>query len=96
MSSVDPKIIQGIRVRKQAQELLSKASEFQALSARLVEISGIKERGIDPSEITISDDYLPTLLEAAQNTLKDETLFSNETSQNNASVNPNRIKRIQI
>ena len=94
MSSVDPKIIQGIRVRKQAQELIKKADELQALRNRLVEISGIKERGMDPQEMTVSDEYLATLLIAAEDALKKEQLFSDTSDQTDQKQL--RTKRLEI
>jgi|GEM_PF-2174251 len=78
MASVDPKIIQGIRIRKQAQELIKKSDEFQAARDRLVELSGIRQRGINPEELVINEEYLPTLLDAAQQALSTGQLFTNE------------------
>lgn len=80
MASVDPKLIQGIRVRKQAQELLKKADEFKAMRERLVELSGIKERGINPAALNINPEHLPILMKAAQDALDAGKLFTDESS----------------
>jgi hypothetical protein len=92
MASVDPKIIQDIRTRKQAQELIKKSDEFKAMRDRLVELSGIKERGINPDEININDEYLPTLLKAAEDALNSGELFKEETSAD-ANAKPARARR---
>jgi hypothetical protein len=95
MASVDPKIIQDIRIRKQAQELIKKADEFKAMRERLVELSGIKERGINPDEININDEYLPTLLKAAQEALsKDESLTA--ATESDTDITPTRGRRQHI
>jgi hypothetical protein len=95
MASVDPKIIQDIRIRKQAQELIKKADEFKAMRDRLVELSGIKERGINPDEININEEYLPTLLKAAEEAIsKDESL--NAASKGDKEAAPTRTRRQHI
>jgi hypothetical protein len=95
MASVDPKIIQDIRIRKQAQELIKKADEFKAMRDRLVELSGIKERGINPDEININEEYLPTLLKAAEEFIsKDESLT--EALKSDGDVKPARARRQTI
>ena len=95
MASVDPKIIQDIRIRKQAQELIKKADEFKAMRDRLVELSGIKERGINPDELNINDEYLPTLLKAAEEALsKDESLTA--ASEGDSDIKPARARRQTI
>jgi len=93
MASVDPKIIQGIRVRKQAQELLKKNEEFQAMRDRLVEISGIRERGINPEELVVNDEYLSTLLEAAQAALQSGQALPEEAPAAEATEKPVRARR---
>jgi hypothetical protein len=95
MASVDPKLIQDIRIRKQAQELIKKADEFKAMRDRLVELSGIKERGINPDELNINDEYLPTLLKAAEEALsKDESLKA--ASESDGEIKPARTRRQTI
>jgi hypothetical protein len=95
MASVDPKIIQDIRIRKQAQELIKKADEFKAMRDRLVELSGIKERGINPDEINVNDEYLSTLLKAAEEALsKDKSL--NAASEGDKEATPTRTRRQHI
>ena len=95
MASVDPKIIQDIRIRKQAQELIKKADEFKAMRERLVELSGIKERGINPDEINVNDEYLPTLLKAAEEAIsKDASLKA--APEGDKSSTPNRVRRQNI
>jgi hypothetical protein len=96
MSSVDPKIIQNIRIRKQAQDLLKKAEEMQSMRARLVELSGIRERGIDPATLEINDAYLPVLLEAAQSALNKGDLFNEADSPKTKDELPTRVKRQRI
>jgi hypothetical protein len=96
MSSVDPKIIQNIRIRKQAQDLLKKAEEMQSMRARLVELSGIRERGIDPATLEINDAYLPVLLEAAQSALNTGDLFNESDSPKTKDELPTRVKRQRI
>lgn len=101
MAGVDPKIIQDIRIRKQAQELIKKADEFKATRDRLVEISGIKERGINPDELNVNDEYLPTLLQAAEEAIRNDELLkqaSNTESTGDAGDDPkpSRTRRQMI
>jgi hypothetical protein len=93
MASVDPKVIQNIRIRKQAQELLKKTDEVKAMGERLVELSGIKERGINPSDLNISDDHLPALLKAAQDALNAGELFTDKPAKNPAGAASGRTRR---
>ena len=93
MASVDPKVIQNIRIRKQAQELLKKSNEVKAMGERLVELSGIKERGINPSELNISDEYLPELLKAAYSALNAGELFADAPAANPTDKAPTRTRR---
>lgn len=95
MASVDPKIIQNIRIRKQAQELIKKADEFKAMRERLVELSGIKERGFNLDELKVSEEQLAALVKAAEEALNKGELFSNtETSE--ADNTPARARRQHI
>jgi hypothetical protein len=95
MASVDPKIIQDIRIRKQAQELIKKADEFKAMRERLVELSGIRERGFNLEELKISDEELAALVKAAEEALAKGELFDNsETS--NTEATPTRTRRQMI
>jgi len=96
MSGVDPKIIQNIRVRKQAQELLKKSNEMKAIRDRLIELSGIRERGIDPDSLEINDAYLPNLLEAAQNALNNGELFTDTSITDSKDELTTRVKRQRI
>ena len=96
MSAVDPKIIQNIRVRKQAQELLKKSNEMKATRDRLIELSGIRERGIDPDSLEINDAYLPNLLEAAQNALNNGELFTDTSITDSKDELTTRVKRQRI
>jgi hypothetical protein len=96
MSGVDPKIIQSIRIRKQAQELLKKADEMKTMRERLVELSGIRERGIDPATLEINDAYLPTLLEAAQTALNKGELFTDSAASESKDDLTKRVKRQHI
>lgn len=75
MASVDPKLIQAIRTRKQSEELLKKSGERKALREKLLELSGFKERGIDPSKLVVSDEYLPELMAKVEEIEKTEKLF---------------------
>lgn len=75
MASVDPKLIQAIRTRKQSEELLKKSGERKALREKLLELSGFKERGIDPSKMEISDKYLAELMTKVEELEKTEKLF---------------------
>jgi hypothetical protein len=75
MASVDPKLIQAIRTRKQSEELLKKSGERKALREKLLELSGFKERGIDPSKMEISDEYLVELMAKVEELEKTEKLF---------------------
>ena len=93
MASVDPKVIQDIRIRKQAQELLKKSNEMKAMSERLVELSGIKERGMNPSELNISDEHLPELLKAAHDALNAGELFADASATSPTNTTPTRTKR---
>jgi len=93
MASVDPKVIQDIRIRKQAQELLKKSNEMKAMGERLVELSGIKERGMNPSELNISDEHLPELLNAAYNALNAGELFADVPATNPTDTTPKRTGR---
>jgi hypothetical protein len=96
MSAVDPKIIQNIRIRKQAQELLKKADEMKTMRAKLVELSGIRDRGIDPDALEINEAYLPTLLEAAQTALNKGELFTDSISTDTKDDLTTRVKRQRI
>jgi len=94
MASVDPKIIQGIRVRKQAQELLKSSEQFQTMRDRLVELSGLRERGINPEELVINDEYLPTILKAAEEALNSGKVLPEESSTSAADAEkPARTRR---
>jgi hypothetical protein len=95
MASVDPKIIQDIRIRKQAQELIKKADEFKAMRERLVELSGIKERGFNLDEINVTDEQLAVLLKAAEEALNKDELFSNEEAPT-TDPTPTRTRRQMI
>jgi hypothetical protein len=75
MASVDPKLIQAIRTRKQSEELLKKSGERKALRDKLMELSGFKERGIDPSKMQVSDEYFPELMAKVAEIEKTEKLF---------------------
>ncbi len=97
MASVDPKLIQDIRIRKQAQELIKKADEFKAMRERLVELSGIKERGINPDELNVNDEYLPELLKAAEEALsQDESLNATSDASSDGNPAPVRARRQRI
>jgi hypothetical protein len=93
MASVDPKVIRDIRIRKQAQELLKKTNEVKAMGERLVELSGIKERGINLSELKINDEHLPALLKAAQDALNAGELFAEDAAKKSSDPAPTRTKR---
>lgn len=95
MASVDPKIIQNIRIRKQAQELIKKADEFKAMRERLVELSGIKERGFNLDELKISDEQLAALVKAAEEALNKGELFDKEETSGTDST-PARARRQHI
>jgi 5-carboxymethyl-2-hydroxymuconate isomerase len=95
MASVDPKIIQDIRIRKQAQELIKKSDEFKALRERLVELSGIKERGFNLDELKVSDEQLATLVKAAEESLNKGKLFDTEETSSTDST-PARARRQHI
>lgn len=96
MASVDPKLIQDIRIRKQAQELLKRADEFKAMRDRLVELSGIKERGINPEELKVNKEYLPTLMKAAHEALEAGKLFTEDSSGQEADAKPKGAARRQM
>jgi hypothetical protein len=93
MASVDPKVIRDIRIRKQAQELLKKSNEVKAMGERLIELSGIKERGINPSDLNISDEHLPELLKAAYDALNAGELFAEDTVKTSTGTAPARTRR---
>jgi hypothetical protein len=93
MASVDPKIIQGIRVRKQAQELLKSSEQFQTMRDRLVELSGLREHGINPEELVINDEYLPTILKAAEEALNSGKVLPEETAPAADAEKPVRTRR---
>jgi len=95
MAGVDPKIIQDIRIRKQAQELIKKSDEFKALRERLVELSGIKERGFNLDELKVSDEQLATLVKAAEESLNKGELFDTEETSSTDST-PARARRQHI
>jgi 5-carboxymethyl-2-hydroxymuconate isomerase len=95
MASVDPKLIQDIRIRKQAQELIKKQDEFKAMRERLVELSGIKERGFNLDEIKVSDEQLEALVKAAEEAMSKGELFSKEETSG-ADAAPTRTRRQMI
>ena len=95
MASVDPKIIQDIRIRKQAQELIKKSDEFKAMRERLVELSGIKERGFNLDELNVSDEQLATLVKAAEESLNKGELFDTEETSSTDNT-PARARRQHI
>jgi hypothetical protein len=95
MASVDPKIIQDIRIRKQAQELIKKSDEFKAMRERLVELSGIKERGFNLDELKVSDEQLATLVKAAEESLNKGELFDTKETSSTDSA-PTRARRQHI
>jgi hypothetical protein len=96
MASVDPKLIENIRIRKQAQELIKKSAEHRALRERLIELSGIKERGINPDELVINDEYLGTLLNTVEQALKSGTLFPENTEAEKSEKNAIPTRRQHI
>jgi hypothetical protein len=95
MASVDPKIIQDIRIRKQAQELIKKSDEFKAMRERLVELSGIRERGFNLEELKISDEELAALVKAAEEALAKGELFGAEENSSTDAA-PTRARRQMI
>jgi hypothetical protein len=64
---------------------------------RLVELSGIKERGINPDELNVSDEYLPTLLKAAEEALSKDTSLTTDSNKDEGSASAiSRTRRQHI
>ena len=78
--ALDRQIIQNIRLKRQTAELAAALKVSQALAEQLVEVSGLKERGIDPSKVQASPQDLPALLELAARIEAEEAMLLDDTT----------------